>query len=42
MKNIYMMTYDHIGFDGEIYKEAVYCDKEYWDRLKFKRRIICL
>lgn len=34
MKNIYMMTYDHIGFDGEIYKEAVYCDKEYWDKHK--------
>ena len=34
MKDIYMMTYDHIGFDGEIYKEAVYCDKEYWDKYK--------
>lgn len=29
MKDIYMVTYNHTGFDGEIYQEATYCDKEY-------------
>lgn len=34
MKDIYMVTYNHTGFDGEIYQEATYCDKEYWDKHK--------
>mgnify|MGYP006913559426 CR=1 FL=1 len=34
MKDIYMVTYNHTGLDGETYQEATYCDKEYWDKYK--------
>lgn len=34
MKDIYMMTCDHIGLNGETHQEAVYCDREYWDKYK--------